>query len=184
MYEFELEVFIVKKLLTVVLAFALVLSLGALAFAGTDTVIVGCTETVKVPSPSKTDIEVIHGPTVAPAPVPVGDGAGKVVGSLIVKFDTGEIRVATPIASPFNDAQNTAVALADKVITAADAVEDEALKAFFAENAGSLAAGVINMGGEAVDGSVSLAVDATGFEKVMFTAPGNAENLGFVVLNG
>ena len=157
MYEFELEVFIVKKILVVVLAFTLVLSFGALAFAAG--------------SPSKTDVSAAH-------------GAGDVAGALIVKFDTGEIRVATPIASPFNDAQNTAIALADKVITAADAVEDEALKAFFAENPGSLAAGVINMGGDAVDGSVSLAVDATGFEKVMFTAPGNAENLGFVVLNG
>ena len=103
---------------------------------------------------------------------------------MIVKFDNGEVRVATPIAAPFTEAQNTAIALADKVVTGADAVEDEAMKAFFAENAGSLAAGVINMGGEAVDGSVTLAVDATGFEKVMFTAPGNAENLGFVLLNG
>ena len=112
------------------------------------------------------------------------NGADKAAGSVIVKFDNGEIRVATPIAAPFTEAQNTAIALADKVVTGADAVEDEALKAFFAENAGSLAAGVINMGGEAVDGSVTLAVDATGFEKVMFTAPGNAENLGFVLLNG
>ena len=175
-----------KKIFVIVLAFALVLSLGALAFAGTDTVTVGKTETTKVPSPSKTDIEVIHGPTVVPAPAGngAGNGADKAAGSVIVKFDNGEIRVATPIAAPFTEAQNTAIALADKVVSGADAVEDEALKAFFAENAGSLAAGVINMGGEAVDGSVTLAVDATGFEKVMFTAPGNAENLGFVLLNG
>ncbi len=149
----NLEVIIVKKLLAVVLAFAMVLSFGALAFAAG--------------SPATTDVVAAHG-----------------AGALIVKFDNGEIRVATPIAAPFTDEQNTAIALADKVVTGADAVEDEAMKAFFAENPGSLAAGVINMGGDAVDGSVSLAVDATGFEKVMFTAPGNAENLGFVVLNG
>ena len=153
MYEFELEVFIVKKLLAVVLAFTLVLSFGALAFAAG--------------SPSKIDVTAVHD-----------------AGAVIVKFNNGEIRVATPSAAPFTEAQNTAIALADKVVTGADAVEDEAMKAFFAENPGSLAAGVINMGGEAVDGSVSLAVNATGFEKVMFTAPGNAENLGFVVLNG
>ena len=146
-----------KKLLAVVLAFAMVLSFGDMAFAAG--------------SPDTTDVVAAH-------------GAGDAAGALIVKFDNGEIRVATPIAAPFTEAQNTAIALADKVVTGADAVEDEALKAFFAENPGSLAAGVINMGGEAVDGSVSLAVNATGFEKVMFTAPGNAENLGFVVLNG
>ena len=157
----NLEVFIVKKLLAVVLAFAMVMSFGALAFAAT--------------SPSKTDVTAAFGG---------GDGAGAGAGAVIVKFDNGEVRVATPIAAPFTEAQNTAIALADKVVTGADAVEDEALKAFFAENAGSIAAGVINMGGEAVDGSVSLAVNATGFEKVMFTAPGNAENLGFVVING
>ena len=153
----NLEVIIVKKLLAVVLAFAMVLSFGAMAFAAG--------------SPATTDVVAAH-------------GAGDAAGALIVKFDNGEIRVATPIASPFTDEQNTAIALADKVVTGADAVEDEALKAFFAENPGSLAAGVINMGGDAVDGSVSLAVNAKGFEKVMFTAPGNAENLGFVVLNG
>ena len=153
----NLEVIIVKKLLAVVLAFAMVLSFGAMAFAAG--------------SPDTTDVVAAH-------------GAGDAAGALIVKFDNGEIRVATPIAAPFTEAQNTAIALADKVVTGADAVEDEALKAFFAENPGSLAAGVINMGGDAVDGSVSLAVDATGFEKVMFTAPGNAENLGFVLLNG
>ena len=182
MYEFDLEVTIVKKLLVVVLALAMIMSLGALAFAegeavvkpatGVDTKTAGDSATKGgTPSPSKTDVTAAH-------------SAGDAAGALIVKFDTGEIRVATPIASPFNDAQNTAIALADKVVTGADAVEDEALKAFFAENAGSIAAGVINMGGEAVDGSVSLAVNATGFEKVMFTAPGNAENLGFVVING
>ncbi len=157
----NLEVIIVKKLLAVVLAFAMVISFGALAFAAT--------------SPSKTDVTAAFGG---------GDGAGAGAGAVIVKFDNGEVRVATPIAAPFTEAQNTAIALADKVVTGADAVEDEAMKAFFAENAGSIAAGVINMGGEAVDGSVTLAVNATGFEKVMFTAPGNAENLGFVVLNG
>ena len=155
--KISMEVFIVKKLLAVVLAFTLVLSLGALAFAAG--------------SPTKADVSAAH-------------GAGDAAGALIVKFDNGEVRVATPIAAPFTDEQNTAIALANKVVTGADAVEDEALKAFFAENAGSLAAGVISMGEETVDGSVSLAVDATGFEKVMFTAPGNAENLGFVVLNG
>ena len=153
----NLEVIIVKKLLAVVLAFAMVMSFGALAFAAG--------------SPATTDVVAAH-------------GAGDAAGAVIVKFDNGEVRVATPIAAPFTEAQNTAIALADKVVTGADAVEDEAMKAFFAENAGSLAAGVINMGGEAVDGSVTLAVNATGFEKVMFTAPGNAENLGFVLLNG
>ena len=97
-----------KKLLAVVLAFTLVLSLGALAFAAG--------------SPTKADVSAAH-------------GAGDAAGAVIVKFDNGEVRVATPIAAPFTDEQNTAIALANKVVTGADAVEDEALKAFFAENA-------------------------------------------------
>ena len=39
------------------------------------------------------------------------------------------------------------------------------------------------MGEDAAEGSVKLAVSAVGFDKVLFIAPGDAENLAFVIVN-
>lgn len=188
-----------KKFFVIVLAFALVLSFGAFAFAatsapageasateatGTDTGDKEATgETgVKLRSPNKTDITVIHGG---------GKGTGNNVPERapIVKFITGEVQKGTPINAPYTEEGKAAVELADKVVKAiGDDIEDEALKEavekFLKENEGSLASGIITMGEDAAEDSVKLAVSAKGFDKVMFNAPGDAENLAFVVLNG
>ena len=143
-----------NKFLAMMLAFVLVMSFCAMAFAAS--------------SPSKTDVNAAH-----------GDAAG----SLIVKFSTGEIRVATPIVAPYGEEGDAAVALADKVVKSADDADEE-LKAFFEANKDNLAEGIITLGEDAAEGSITLAVSAKGFDKVMFTAPGDADNLGFVVING
>ena len=185
-----------KKILAIVLAFSLVLSVGAFAFAATSTPTgeasateatgtnTGDTETkrenaLKVPSPDKPVLVNLYGE----------DGAA---GRLIVKYITGEIRPATPIYAPYGDEGKAAVELADKDVMYKDAAFEalkeetelvEALKVFYAENPDSLQEGVITLGEDAVEsGSVILAVDARGFDKVQFTAPGDAEKLGFVVL--
>ena len=188
-----------KKIFVIVLALALVLSFGAIAFAATataaDAKITGGDPTVpaiedteadkdtdeKVPSPGKPDLVILHGKS--------EDG---VKGRLIVKYITGEIRPATPIYAPYGEEGKAAVELADKDVMYKDAAFEalkeetdlvEALKVFYAENPDSLQEGVITLGEDAVEsGSVTLAVDARGFDKVQFTAPGDADKLGFVVL--
>ena len=154
-----------KKILVIVLALALVLSLAAAAFAA-------------------------GSPTTPPAAGGgKGDGGNNVAKRApIVKFITGEVQKGTPLTAPFNEEEEAAIALADKVVKAiAEDIEDEELKAaieaFLEENEGSIASGIISMGEDAAEGSVELAVDAEGFEKVMFSAPGDAENLVFVMLN-
>ena len=155
-----------KKVLVVVLAFAMVLSLAAAAFAA--------------------------GSPVTPPAAGTGKGTGDNVTQRapIVKFITGETQKGTPINAPYTEEGKAAVELADKVVKAIvnDEIEDEELKAaiekFLEENEGSLASGIITMGENAAEDDVKLAVDAKGFDKVMFNAPGDAENLAFVVLEG
>ncbi len=157
-----LEVFIMKKILAVALAFIMVLSLASAAFAAAS----GST------------------PPAAPGGGAAKDAGGaKAKGAVIVKFHTGETQKGIPADAPYTDEVKAAIELADKVVKGADDV-DEALKAFFEENKDALASGVISMGDDAADGSVKLAVSVPGFDKVVFTAPGNAEGLGFVVLEG
>ena len=83
---------------------------------------------------------------------------------------------------PLGDDVKAALELAGKVIKSADDV-DEAQKAFFADNKDAVVSGIISMGENAAEGSVKLAVTVKG-EVVVFTVPGDAENLGFVVLEG
>ena len=188
-----------KKLFVIVLALAMVLSLGAFAFAATpDVTAPDATGTVgkvtdgtdgteaadeQVPSPNKTDLIIVHGGGNGK-----GDGDGKAERAVIVKFITGEVQKGTPINAPYPGDGKAAVELADKVVKGEDDIEDEelkeAVKAFFEENPDSLATGVIFMGEDAAEDSVKLAVSAKGFDKVQFTAPGDAEGLAFVVLNG
>lgn len=144
-------------------------------------------EIIKVPSPGKSDLVVIHGGSAQDGDI-VPDQAED---ALLVKFITGEIRKATPITAPYGEEGDAAVALADKVVMDKEAAfaslsEDfvAILKAFYAQNPESLAEGVITLGEDAADGSVTLAVNAGGYDKVMFTAPGNADNLGYVVIKG
>ena len=158
-----LEVFIMKKILVVALAFVMVLSLASAAFAAAS----GST------------------PPAAPggggaAGAGAGAGGAKAKGSVIVKFHTGETQKGIPADAPYTDEVKAAIELADKVVKGADDV-DEALKAFFKENEGALASGVITMGEDAAEGSVKLAVTVKG-EVVVFTVPGDAENLGFAVI--
>ena len=190
-----------KKIFVIVLAFALVLSFGAFAFAATSapageasaTEATGTDTTdetaVKVPSPNKTDLIIIHDNDNGNGKGNGnGNGGDKPAGAVIVKFITGEVQKGTPINAPYPGDGKAAVELADKVVKGLDDIEDEAAKeeieAFFAENEGSLATGVIFMGEDAAEGSVKLAVSAKGFDKVQFNAPGDAEGLAFVVLNG
>ena len=191
-----------KKIFVIVLAFALVLSFGAFAFAATSapageasaTEATGTDTTdetaVKVPSPNKTDLIIIHDNDNGNGKGNGnGNGGDKPAGAVIVKFITGEVQKGTPINAPYTEEGKAAVELADKVVKAiGDDIEDEALKeaieAFLKENEGSLASGIITMGEDAAEDSVKLAVSAKGFDKVMFNAPGDAENLAFVVLEG
>ncbi len=165
-----LEVFIMKKILVVVLAVAMVMSLAAAAFAG------GSPVTPPAAPGSGTSAG-------GGAGAGAGAGGAKAKGSCIVKFSTGETQKGIPADAPYTDEVKAAIELADKVVKGADDV-DEALKAFFKENEGALASGVITMGEDAAEGSVKLAVSAKGFDKVVFTAPGDAEGLGFVFLEG
>ena len=160
-----------KKILAIVLALALVLGLGAMAFAATADV-----AAEKIDSASE--------PPVTPPEGPGGgakDEGGKPKGNLIVKFHTGEVQKGTPIDAPYTEEGKAAIELADKVVKGIEDASEE-LKAFFEENEGALAVGIITMGEDAAEGTVKLAVSAKGFDKVMFNAPGDAEDLGFVIL--
>ena len=155
-----------KKILVIVLALALVLSLAAAAFAAGSPV----------------------NPPVVGGGGGKGDGGNVTQRAPIVKFITGEVQKGTPINAPYTEEGKAAVELADKVVKAiADDIEDEELKAaieaFLEENEGSIASGLISMGEDAAEGTVKLAVSAVGFDKVQFNAPGDAENLAFVILN-
>ena len=153
-----------KKFFVIVLALVLVLSLAVAAFAA--------------------------GSPVTPPAAAGGAGGGdnEAERAPIVKFITGEVQKGTPINAPYTDEGKAAIELADKVVKAiADDIEDEELKAaiekFLEENEGSIASGIISMGENAAEGDVKLAVSAEGFDKVQFNAPGDAENLAFVILN-
>ena len=162
-----LEVFIMKKILVVVLAVAMMLSLAAAAFAAGSPV-----------SPPAAP----GSGTNAGGAAGAGAGGAKAKGNYIVKFSTGETLKGVVAEEPLGDDVKAALELAGKVIkSAADA--DEALKAFFEGITDAVASGIINMGEDAAEGSVKLAVTVKG-EVVVFTVPGNAENLGFVVLEG
>ena len=164
-----LEVFIMKKILVVVLAVAMMLSLAAAAFAD------GSPVTPPAAAGSGTNAG-------GGAGAGAGAGGAKAKGNYIVKFSTGETQKGVVAEEPFDDDVKAAIELAGKVIKGADDV-DEAMKAFFEENKDAVASGVITMGEDAAEGSVKLAVTVKG-EVVVFTVPGNAENLGFVVLEG
>ena len=166
-----LEVFIMKKILVVVLAVAVVLSLAAAAFAAGSPV-----------SPPAAPGSGTNAGGGAGAGAGAGAGGAKAKGNYIVKFSTGETQKGVVAEEPFDDDVKAAIELAGKVIKGADDV-DEAMKAFFEENKDAVASGIINMGEDAAEGSVKLAVTVKG-EVVVFTVPGNAENLGFVVLEG
>ena len=160
-----------KKILVAILALVIVLSLAAAAFAAAS----------PVTPPA-------GGGTGAGAVAGVGGGAGAGVDKVakpapIVKFSTGETKKGTPVEAPYTDEVKAAIELADKVVKGIEDASEE-LKAFFEENEGALAVGIITMGEDAAEGSVKLAVSAKGFDKVVFNAPGDAEGLGFVVLEG
>ena len=150
-----------KRILVVVLAFVMIMSLAAAAFAAG--------------SPG--------------TPPGVGGGAGAGAGAgggaktPLVKFHTGEVKKGIKVEAPYTDEVKEAIELADKVVKGIDNIDDEAVKAFLEENSNALAKGVISMGENAVEGSVNLAVSATGYDKVMFDVPGNSENLVFVIVD-
>ena len=164
-----LEVFIMKKILVVILAVAMVLSLAAAAFAA------GSPVTPPAAPGSGTNAGGGAG-----AGAGAGAGGAKAKGNYIVKFSTGETQKGVVAEEPLGDDVKAALELAGKVIKSADDV-DEAQKAFFADNKDAVVSGIISMGENAAEGSVKLAVTVNG-EVVVFTVPGNAENLGFAVI--
>ena len=156
-----------KKILVVVLAVAMVLSLAAAAFAA------GSPVTPPAAPGSGTNAG-------GGAGAGAGAGGAKAKGNYIVKFSTGETQKGVVAEEPLGDDVKAALELAGKVIKSADDA-DEALKAFFADNKDAVVSGIISMGENAAEGSVKLAVTVKG-EVVVFTVPGNAENLGFAVI--
>ena len=131
----NLEVFIVKKLLAVVLAFAMVLSFGALAFAAT--------------SETAADVEAVNAPVAAPAaPVaaPAGGAAAPAEKDYTKILDANNEETDVPAAVAVEDA-DTAIAR----LEAEDADLAEAVKAFFEENADNVGQGVVNVSDEALE---------------------------------
>ena len=124
-----------KKLLAVVLAFAMVLSFGALAFAAT--------------SETAADVEAVNAPVAAPAaPVaaPAGGAAAPAEKDYTKILDANNEETDVPAAVAVEDA-DTAIAR----LEAEDADLAEAVKAFFEENADNVGQGVVNVSDEALE---------------------------------
>ena len=126
----NLEVIIVKKLLAVVLAFAMVMSFGALAFAAG--------------SETAADVEAVNAPVGAPAGgAPAGGAAAPAEKDYTKILDANNEETEVPAADAVEDA-DTAIAR----LEAEDADLAEAVKAFFAENAENVGQGVVNVSDE------------------------------------
>ena len=129
----NLEVFIVKKLLAVVLAFAMVMSFGALAFAAG--------------SETAADVEAVNAPVEAPAGgAPAGGAAAPAEKDYTKILDANNEETEVPAADAVEDA-DTAIARLEAV----DAALAEAVKAFFEENAENVGQGVVNVSDEALE---------------------------------
>ena len=124
-----------KKLLAVVLALALVLSFGALAFAAG--------------SETAADVEAVNAPVGAPAGgapaggAPAGGAAAPAEKDYTKILDANNEETEVPAADAVEDA-DTAIAR----LEAEDADLAEAVKAFFAENAENVGQGVVNVSDE------------------------------------
>ena len=124
-----------KKLLAVVLAFAMVMSFGALAFA--------------VGSETAADVEAVNAPVGAPAGgapaggAPAGGAAAPAEKDYTKILDANNEETEVPAADAVEDA-DTAIAR----LEAEDADLAEAVKAFFAENAENVGQGVVNVSDE------------------------------------
>ncbi|MBP3208930.1 MAG: hypothetical protein J6M64_03330 [Oscillospiraceae bacterium] len=122
-----------KKLLAVVLAFAMVLSFGALAFAAT--------------SETAADVEAVNAPVGAPAGgAPAGGAAAPVEKDYTKILDANNEETEESAADAVEDA-DTAIAR----LEAEDADLAEAVKAFFEENAENVGQGVVNVSDEALE---------------------------------
>ena len=125
-----------KKLLAVVLAFAMVLSFGALAFAAG--------------SGTAADVEAVNAPVEAPAggaaPAPAGGAAAPAEKDYTKILDANNEETEVPAADAVEDA-DTAIARLENE----DAALAEAVKAFFEENAENVGQGVVNVSDEALE---------------------------------
>ena len=122
-----------KKLLAVVLAFAMVMSFGALAFAAG--------------SETAADVEAVNAPVEAPAGgAPAGGAAAPAEKDYTKILDANNEETEVPAADAVEDA-DTAIARLEAV----DAALAEAVKAFFEENAENVGQGVVNVSDEALE---------------------------------
>lgn len=119
-----------KKLLAVVLAFAMVMSFGALAFAAG--------------SETATDVEAVNAPVAAPAAAAPAAAAPAKDYSKIQDANGNETDI--PAADVVEDADTGIARLETE-----DAAVAEAVKAFFADNADNVGQGVVNVSDEALE---------------------------------
>ena len=188
--------------------FAAVLVLSFCVIAGADAVLVE-PEPIpeKVPiivkSPNKGDKDKEHFPyidfsVVGESAVPSSGGWQSTYGTrksnLIVKFSNNTIKVPDVAKEPYNSEVEAARSLAARAVKDVDAAVAElettdsetagTLKEFFEINKDNLGQGVITIPEDASTGnsSVKLAVQARGVGIVVFEAPNDAVNLGYVIL--
>ena len=142
-----------KKLLAVVLAFAMVLSFGALAFAATSET---AADVEAVNAPVKAAIDALAGGAAAPADgaaapaggaaAPAGGAAAPAEKDYTKILDANNEETEVPAADAVEDA-DTAIARLENE----DAALAEAVKAFFEENAENVGQGVVNVSDEALE---------------------------------
>ena len=120
-----------KKLLAVVLAFAMVMSFGALAFAAG--------------SPTAADVTAANAPAVAAAPAAAPAAAAPAKDYSKIQDANGN-ETDIPAADVLEDADTGIARLETE-----DAAVAEAVKAFFAENADNVGQGVVNVSDEALE---------------------------------
>ena len=121
-----------KKLLAVVLAFAMVMSFGALAFAAG--------------SPTAADVTAANAPAVAAAPAAAAPAAAAPAKDYSKIQDANGNETDIPAADVVEDADAGVARLETE-----DAAVAEAVKAFFAENADNVGQGVVNVSDEALE---------------------------------
>ena len=198
-----------KRILAFVLAFVLVFSLCAVAGAATDPDPKPGTE---VKSPAKGDKDREHFPYIPYIPyiphsdsgadAPAAGNQNNVWGptynppktTIIVKFSNNTTTVGNIATEPYGADVEAARSLAslavkdvDSAITElqeADPAAADTLKEFFETNGDNIGQGVITIPeGSTVNGApAKLAVQARGVGIVVFEAPGDAANLGYIVM--
>ena len=152
-----------KKLLAVVLAFAMVMSFGALAFAAG--------------SPTAADVTAAKAPAVAAAPAAAAPAAAAPAKDYSKIQDANGNETDIPAADVLEDADTGIARLETE-----DAAVAEAVKAFFAENADNVGQGIINVSDEDLE---KIATDEFGIPvKAKGVAEGETVKVIVIFPNG